>query len=70
MAKTTFHSTSSDAARCAGKAAVGKLVIGHYSSRYKSIDTLVEEARKIFPVTFPAKEGAIFDIPLKKANIS
>ena len=70
MAKTTFHSTSSDAARCAGKAAVGKLVIGHYSSRYKSIDTLVEEARKIFPETFPAKEGAIFDIPLKKANIS
>lgn len=70
MAKSTFHSTSSDAARCAFKAAVGKLVIGHYSSRYKSIDPLVEEARKIFSETYPAKEGAKFDIPLIKSNIN
>ncbi len=66
MASTTFHSTSTDAAECALKAGARKLVIGHYSSRYKSIDPLVEEARKLFAETYPAKEGAIFDIPLKK----
>ncbi len=69
MATKTFHSTAEDAARCAKKAAVGKLVIGHYSSRYKSIDSLVDQAREIFADTFPAKEGTKFDIPLKKSNI-
>ncbi|MBR5855994.1 MAG: ribonuclease Z [Bacteroidales bacterium] len=66
MASSTFHSTSSDAARCALQAGVKKLVIGHYSSRYKSIEPLVEQARSIFPQTYPAKEGANFDIPLRK----
>ena len=66
MAASTFHSTSSDAAKCALKAGAKKLVIGHYSSRYKSIEPLVEQARSIFPETYPAKEGAIFDIPLQK----
>ena len=66
MAATTFHSTASDAARCAKAANVGKLVIGHYSSRYKSIEPLVNQAREIFPNTLPAKEGSIFEVPLKK----
>lgn len=66
MAASTFHSTSSDAAECALKAGAGKLVIGHYSSRYKSIEPLVEQARAIFPETYPAKEGAKFDIQLQK----
>ncbi len=66
MAASTFHSTSSDAARCALKAGAKKLVIGHYSSRYKNIEPLVEQARAIFKESYPAKEGAIFDIPLCK----
>ena len=66
MAKATLHSTASDAARCAEAAAVGKLVIGHYSSRYKTTDGLLSEARAIFPNTFAAKEGAVFDVPLNK----
>lgn len=66
MSVATRHSTASDAARCALDAKAGKLVIGHYSSRYKNIENLVDEAKKIFKETYPAKEGAIFDIPLNK----
>lgn len=65
-AKATFHSTAADAARCAKQAGAGKLVIGHYSSRYKNLEALLQEAQNIFPNTFLAKEGAIFDIPLEK----
>lgn len=66
MSVATRHSTAADAARCALEAKAGKLVIGHYSSRYKNIENLVDEAKKIFKETYPAKEGAIFDIPLNK----
>ncbi len=66
MAASTFHSTASDAAKCAKAAGAGKLVIGHYSSRYKNVDNLLLQAREIFAETYSAKEGAIFDIPLNK----
>ena len=66
MAAATLHSTVTDAAGCARRAGVGKLVIGHYSSRYKNTDELLVQARQIFENTFSAKEGAIFDVPLNK----
>ena len=66
LAKTTFHSTSSAAACCAKEAGVGKLVLGHYSSRYKSLDKMLEEAQEIFPNSVLAKEGMKFEIPLEK----
>ena len=66
MAKATFHSTASEAAQCAKDASVGKLIIGHYSSRYKNTEELLLQAKEIFPNTFCAKEGAIFDVPLNK----
>ena len=68
MAQATLHSTAADAARCAKEAAVGKLVIGHYSSRYKNIDSLLAQAKEVFHNTFAAKEGAVFDVPLNKHN--
>ncbi len=66
MASATFHSTASQAAMCAKQAGAEKLVIGHYSSRYKNVEELLEQAKEIFPNTFSAKEGAIFDVPLNK----
>lgn len=66
LAKTTFHSTSSAAACCAKEAGAGRLVLGHYSSRYKSLEKMLEEAREIFPDTFLAKEGMKFEIGLEK----
>src|SRR5574344_40598 len=67
LAKSTFHSTAADAAQCAKDACAGKLVIGHYSSRYRSVEVLLAEARKVFPETYLSKEGTKFDIPVKTA---
>lgn len=66
LAKTTFHSTSQAAACCALEAGAKKLVLGHYSSRYKSLDTMLEEARAVFPESYLAREGAKFEIELEK----
>ena len=60
--KETFHSTAEDAARVALAANAGKLVIGHFSSRYKDITPLVNEARSIFPNTVAAEDGDEFRV--------
>ncbi|MBL7945853.1 MAG: ribonuclease Z [Flavobacteriales bacterium] len=62
-AKETMHSTASQAATIARDAVVGKLLLGHFSSRYKSVDVLLDEARAVFPNTVLASEGAEFPIP-------
>ncbi|MCI2082536.1 MAG: ribonuclease Z [Bacteroidales bacterium] len=63
-----FHSYASEAASVAKEAGVKKLVIGHYSSRYKDgqLREFEDEARRIFPETYLSKEGAKFDIPFEK----
>ena len=58
----TGHSTTLDAAKTALEASAGDLVIGHFSARYKDISILVEEARTIFPNTFPAIDGKSYMI--------
>lgn len=58
----TQHSTAAQAAEIAFKARAGKLVIGHFSARYKDLTPLVEEARKIFSDVEPATEGSVFTI--------
>ena len=61
-AKARGHSTSVDAAKTALAAGAKKLLIGHFSSRYKDPTPLQEEARAIFPETYIAKEGETFRI--------
>jgi ribonuclease Z len=63
LAKITGHSTSVQAATLAKKAGVGKLLIGHFSNRYKSIKPLLAEASAIFPPTFAAEDGETHSIP-------
>jgi ribonuclease Z len=65
LAKTTGHSTTLDAAKIASAAGAGKLMIGHFSGRYKDIVPLVEEARTIFPMTFPAIDGHTYEVGSK-----
>ena len=65
MAKATMHSTASQAAVVALNAGVAKLVIGHYSSRYRDLGNLLKEAREVFPATYLAEEGTVFDVALK-----
>jgi ribonuclease Z len=57
LASKTGHSTSVDAARTAMEAEAGDLLIGHFSSRYKDVSLLVDEARDIFPNSYPAVDG-------------
>ena len=61
-ARQYLHSTTVDAATCALKAGVGRLLIGHYSSRVKDISLFEKESRTIFASTFAANDGDIFEI--------
>jgi len=62
LAKTTFHSTGKNAATAALKAEVSKLLIGHFSARYKDHNVILKEAQEIFPNTEAITEGDMFQI--------
>ena len=59
-AKERGHATTADAAKVAQMAGVGRLLIGHFSSRYKDLEVLLAEAREIFPATDIARERETF----------
>ena len=61
-ATNTFHATAGQAAQLAKDADVGKLIIGHFSARYKNLTPLEEEARKTFKKSYLAIEGHTFSI--------
>ncbi|MDP3641744.1 MAG: ribonuclease Z [Bacteroidota bacterium] len=63
LARSTFHSTGEDAATVALKAQVGKLIIGHFSARYKDHTVILKEAQAVFPNTEAITEGD--DIPVE-----
>lgn len=62
LALKTYHTTATQAAELARDAEVNKLVIGHFSSRYKNVSSLVDEARVVFPNTFAANDGDRFEL--------
>ena len=64
-AKERGHSTTEDAAKVAKMADAGRLLIGHFSSRYKDLSLLLNEAREVFPATDIAAEGETFLIEPK-----
>ncbi|MHC1705178.1 MAG: ribonuclease Z [Tenuifilaceae bacterium] len=68
LAKLTGHSTAEQAAIIASKANVGKLIIGHFSSRYKDVNELINEAKAFFPNTQGVEDGQTFDIPIKSVK--
>ena len=61
-AQETFHSTARQAAHIAKEANVKQLIIGHFSSRYKEDEQLLNEAKEIFPTTSLADEERVFNI--------
>jgi ribonuclease Z len=67
LARLTFHSTARQAATLASKANVKKLILGHFSTRYKKTDPFLEEAIAVFKNTELASDGARFTIPLQKS---
>jgi ribonuclease Z len=61
-AESRFHSTSKQAALIAQKAGVKKLLIGHFSSKYDTLEEFEQEAREIFPETELALEGVAYKV--------
>lgn len=57
LAEDRKHSTAHQAAVIALDANVGRLVTGHYSSRYKELDAFGAEASQVFKNTIIGKEG-------------
>jgi ribonuclease Z len=57
-----YHSTAQQAARIAAKANAGKLLIGHFSARYKDVEKLLEEAGAIFENAIAAEDGMIIQV--------
>lgn len=57
-----MHSTAKQAAMIARKAEVKRLMIGHFSTRYKDPKPLLEEAKQTFAPTILAEEGLTVSI--------
>lgn len=57
-----FHCTTHQAARIAEKAAVGRLIIGHFSSKYERLDQFEAEAKEVFPNSALAQEGVSYPV--------
>ncbi|MEN8203394.1 MAG: ribonuclease Z [Bacteroidota bacterium] len=68
LAADTKHTTAAQAATLAKKAEVGKLLIGHFSSRYKDYELLEEEARAIFRNTHGVKDGEVYSLPPERVS--
>lgn len=62
-AKETMHSTAQEAALLAREAGVHRLLLGHFSSRYKSSELLLAEAQAVFPRAEASEDGRTYSIP-------
>ncbi|MDQ7949778.1 MAG: ribonuclease Z [Pedobacter sp.] len=61
-ANETHHTTALQAAQVAQAVGAKNLLIGHFSSRYKTLNELLEEAQSVFENTSLAVEGTTFQI--------
>jgi len=61
-AAARFHSTTVQAATIALKANAKRLLIGHFSSKYETLDPFLEEAQEIFENTSLATEGVTYKV--------
>jgi ribonuclease Z len=57
----TKHSTAKQAATIALKANVKQLILGHYSTRYGSLEGFKEEAETVFKTVLLAEDGKVFN---------
>lgn len=62
LARQTGHSTTLQAAKAALAAGAERLLIGHFSARYKDDEAMASEARTLFPNTEAAVEGRTYAI--------
>lgn len=64
-AEQTYHSTARQAAQLGKDAEVGRLLLGHFSARYRELDPILEEARQVYARAELAIEGQRFIIDEK-----
>lgn len=57
-----YHCTTEQAATIALKAGAGRLLIGHFSSKYEALKEFETEAREVFPKTDLALEGVTYRV--------
>src|SRR5690606_36517951 len=57
----TMHCTAKQAATIALKANAKNLILGHYSTRYGSIEPFKQEAQEVFPNVHLADDGKFFE---------
>ncbi len=62
LAKTTGHSTAAQAAKVAVDAGAKKLLLGHFSSRFRDISVFENEARQVFPNSVAVTDGAVYEV--------
>ncbi|WP_044398414.1 ribonuclease Z [Lacinutrix sp. Hel_I_90] len=61
LAPKTKHSTAKEAAKIASQANVGKLILGHYSTRYDDLNLFKVEANEYFENVELADDGKVFE---------
>lgn len=57
------HSTAPEAAQLAKEAGAKRLVLTHFSARYRRVDSLLREAQRVFPDTVAAHDGLVLELP-------
>ena len=62
LARPRGHSTSAEAARIAQMAGAKRLVLGHFSKRFRDESPIINEAKEIFPNTILANDGMQIDL--------
>ncbi len=61
-ARETYHSTAGQAGKVAKEAGVRRLILGHYSARYRDTGPFLEEARECFPRSELAWDGKVIRV--------
>ncbi len=62
LCQKTKHTTAKQAATIAKMAQAKQLILGHYSTRYKSLEGFKTEARTVFESVELAEDGKVFDL--------
>ncbi|MBN1159091.1 MAG: ribonuclease Z [Bacteroidales bacterium] len=66
LARMTGHSTSVQAAELARDANAGRLIMGHFSTRYKNTEKLLKEACAVFPDSHVVEDGDRYEVALTR----
>ncbi|MCK5775840.1 MAG: ribonuclease Z [Bacteroidales bacterium] len=62
IAEDKYHLTTADCAKIATEANVGRLIVGHFSARYKEILDLKDELTSLYPDAEVVRDNQIFHI--------